>query len=63
LEDAVKFDPYNRTVSDETVSFLINISVLMEPIRKPKPPKEPLIKSYINNYGQENSSGLQAQTM
>jgi len=63
LENAKVFDPYDRTAYDTVVSFLILIVCLMEPIRKPKPPIEPLVKSYINNYGQENSSGLQAQTM
>lgn len=48
LEKAPKFDPYNRTESDILVTLLILISVLMEPIRKPKPPSEPLVKSYIN---------------
>lgn len=48
LEKAPKFDPYNRTASDAIVSFLINISVLMEPIRKPKPPAEPLVRSWVN---------------
>lgn len=48
LEWAPKFDPYNRTESDIIVSLLILISVLMEPIRKPKPAKEPLVKSYVN---------------
>jgi hypothetical protein len=63
LERAPKFDPYERTKFDAIVAFLIIISILMEPIRKPKPPQEALIKSYINNYGQENSSGHPAQTM
>lgn len=49
LEWAPKFDPYNRTECDIIVSLLILISVLMEPIRKPKPPKEPLVKSYVNS--------------
>lgn len=48
LEKAPKFDPYNRTESDILVSLLILISVLMEPIRKPSPPKESPIRSYVN---------------
>lgn len=53
LEKAPKFDPYNRTESDILVSLLILISVLMEPIRKPKPPAEPLVHSFANpNYQQ-----------
>lgn len=48
LEIAPKFDPYDRTAYDCIVSILILISVMMEPIRKPVPPKEPLVKSYLN---------------
>lgn len=48
LEKAAKFDPYDRTESDIIVSLLILITVLMEPIRVPKPPKEPWVRSYIN---------------
>jgi hypothetical protein len=54
LERAPKFDPYNRTREDSLVSFLINISLMMEPIRKPAPPKEALVKSYVNTYGNQN---------
>lgn len=55
LERAPKFDPYDRTKFDAIVSFLINISVLMEPIRKPKPPKESPIRSFVNtNYGKKS---------
>ncbi len=50
LEKAPKYDPYDRTVSDVIVSFLILISVLMEPIRKPPPKKEPLVTVYDNPY-------------
>lgn len=48
LEWAPKFDPYNRTDCDIIVSLLILISVLMEPIRKPKPLTESPIVTYIN---------------
>jgi hypothetical protein len=45
---APKFDPYNRTESDIIVSLLILIAVLLEPIPKPTPLKEPLVKAYEN---------------
>lgn len=48
LEWAPKFDPYNRTECDIIVSLLILISVLLEPIRKPTPPKDSLVRSFIN---------------
>jgi hypothetical protein len=54
LERAPKFDPYDRTKQDALVSFLINMAVLSEPIRKPKPPAEPLVRSYINSQGGQN---------
>jgi len=63
LEWAPKFDPYNRTECDIIVSLLILISVLLEPIRKIAPPKEPLVRSYINTNGHENSSGPVAQSL
>jgi hypothetical protein len=46
LENALIFDPYNRTEYDTVVSFLILIAVLTEPVYKPPPPKEPLIQMY-----------------
>lgn len=49
LEKAPRYDPYNRTESDIIVSFLILISILMEPIYKPKPPKAALVQSYVNS--------------
>jgi hypothetical protein len=48
LEAAPKFDPYNRTESDAIVSLLILISVLLEPVTKPRSIKESPIKSYVN---------------
>lgn len=48
LEQALNFDPTQRTESDIVVSLLILITVLMEPIRKPAPPKESPIRSYVN---------------
>lgn len=47
---AKKFDPYNRTESDMVVSFLILISVLIEPVNIPQSPKTPLVRVYPN-YG------------
>ena len=46
LEDAKKFDPNNRTDFDITVSFLMLIVCLMEPIQK-QIKREPLVKNYI----------------
>lgn len=45
---ARNFDPYNRTEYDTIVSFLILISILLEPIRKPAPPKSSLVDSFVN---------------
>lgn len=46
LENALLFDPYDRTKFDCLVSFLILISVLMEVEVKPKPPMNPIISIY-----------------
>jgi len=46
LEDAKKFDPNNRTDYYITVSFLMLIVCLMEPIQK-QIKREPLVKSYV----------------
>lgn len=46
LEDAKKFDPNNRTDYDITVSFLMLLVCLMEPIQK-QVKREPLVKSYV----------------
>jgi hypothetical protein len=46
LEDAKKFDPNNRTDYDITVSFLMLIVCLMEPIQK-QVKRDPLVKSYV----------------
>lgn len=48
LENALVFDPYDRTAYDCVVSFLILISVLMEPINQPRKQTEPLVKIYDN---------------
>lgn len=48
LTDAKKFDPNDRTDFDITVSFLMLIVLLMEPIKEKKK-QEPLVKSYIPN--------------
>jgi len=48
LDNALLFDPYDRTKFDILVTFLILISVLQErPILPPKP-KEPLVTVYEN---------------
>lgn len=54
LQNAKIFDPYDRTAYDTVVSFLMLLVVLMEPIRKPKQPAEPLVRSYVNTYGNQN---------
>jgi hypothetical protein len=46
LENALIFDPYKRTEFDTMVSFLILLACLQQPVYVPKPPKNPLIKSY-----------------
>lgn len=46
LEDAKKFDPNNRTDYDQTVSFLMLIVCLMEPVQK-QVKREPLVRSYV----------------
>jgi hypothetical protein len=57
LEWAPKFDPYNRTECDIIVSLLILISVLMEPVVKPKKIKDSPIRSFVNkNYGRKNTA-------
>ena len=53
---ARSFDPYNRTESDTVVSFLILISVLLEPIPTPKPLKQPLIRVHENPHYRQKSS-------
>lgn len=49
LTTAKVFDPYDRTEYDCIVSFLMLISVLMEPTYIPPPMASPLIKIYQNN--------------
>lgn len=46
LENAKIFDPYDRTKYDTVVSFLILISVLMEPAKTVQQPKQPLIRIF-----------------
>lgn len=46
LENALIFDPYDRTKYDVMVAFLILIFVLTEPVYEPPPPKERLIRMY-----------------
>ena len=54
LEDMEKFDPNNRNEFDITVSFLMLLVCLMEPVYKPIPRKAPLVTVYQNeNYGKE----------
>lgn len=48
LDNALIFDPYDRTAYDCVVSFLILISCLMEMPQKPPPKKTPLVRVYEN---------------
>ena len=48
LDNALLFDPYDRTSYDMVVSFLMLISVLIEPVKVPPPMKTPLVKIYDN---------------
>jgi len=48
LDNALLFDPYDRTKFDILVTFLILITCLMERPIKPHPIKRPLIKVYQN---------------
>lgn len=48
LDNAKKFDPYDRTKFDTIVSFMILLVVLSEPVYIAPPPKTPLIKTYQN---------------
>jgi hypothetical protein len=54
LRNSLLFDPYDRTSYDTVVSFLMLISVLIEPVRVPPPMTTPLIKLYENNGIQSN---------
>jgi hypothetical protein len=56
LSTAKVFDPYDRTAYDCIVSFLMLISVLIEPTYKTSPPKDPLIQMYgdVRNNRQTN---------
>jgi hypothetical protein len=46
IEDAKTFDPNDRNKSDITVSALITLSALSEPVIKIPPPKFPLVQVY-----------------
>jgi hypothetical protein len=46
LDNALIFDAYDRTAYDTVVSFLILVSVLMEPVKRDISPPTPLIKTY-----------------
>lgn len=46
LENAKKFDPYNRTDYDVMVSYLMNISCLLDTAALPPKPKSPLVDVY-----------------
>ena len=48
LENALIFDPYNRTAYDCVVAFLILISCLMDIPQQPTQRKSPLVKFYQN---------------
>ena len=46
LDNALIFDPYNRTEYDTMVSFLILLACLMQTVHVILPPKEPMIKMF-----------------
>ena len=46
LEDAEQFDPESRTVFDITVSFLMLLVMLQEPVNISKKKEEPIVKIY-----------------
>lgn len=46
LDNALIFDPYDRTSYDMVVSFLMLLVVLMEPAKASEKRKEPLVKVY-----------------
>jgi len=48
LDNALLFDPYDRTKFDIVVTLLILISCLMERVVKPSPKRIPLIQVYAN---------------
>lgn len=48
LENALKFDPYDRTKYDCMVSFLMLLSILQEPTKMQTSRKSPIIKIYQN---------------
>lgn len=54
LVDAKKFDPNDRTEFDTTVSFLILLVCLQEPIPVPPKPSEPLVRVYENSMATTN---------
>lgn len=49
LDNALIFNPYDRTAFDTVVSFLMLIVCLYEPVIKPPPRKAPLIRVFSNN--------------
>ena len=53
LEDMEKFDPNDRNAFDITVSFLMLLVCLMEPVYKPESPKESLIRVF-GDYSKRN---------
>ncbi len=59
LDNALLFDPYDRTKFDILVTFLILISCLMERPIKPPPKKNPIIKVYEPQVSGVNSGWVQ----
>lgn len=58
LDNALVFDPTDRTKYDILVSFLILITCLQERPLKPPPRKNPLVQIYENpNYGRPGNNG------
>lgn len=57
IEDAKDYDPNNRTAFDKTVSFLIWLVGITEPLPVVQKPKAPLIKTYSNHKHREYEPG------
>jgi hypothetical protein len=56
LENALIFEADDRTAYDAVVSFLILISVLMEPVKVETPKDSPLVKTYPANNNGRNAA-------
>ncbi len=62
LDNAKKYDPYNRTSFDMVVSFEMLIVCLIEPVHIPPPMKRPLIRIY-DSFGNEIRENAAAEQL